>query len=323
MRIYLQLPQSGLAAGRLVLSGACGVALCLLPALPGQANDTTLNVNVNPPQQLSQYYDVPVRMASEHISIHFGRERSQVEVEFTFEDQSEYGTNFSAGFPDEDLLARYAYFGPQDPQGRIPGERFANLEGLNDFSGTSLNDNSVLTDFQAWTRPADAPESANQPLETQLLKIARIAYVAEAVANLGGDWTPADPEFNTLMFCHAFHMFLDAGERRIVGHSYSTLNGSNVESQQLFSYTLATGGTWAGTIGSTTVDAYLLDGLTAADLHLVSSGEEDYAALCNPAGAGWEQLAPDHLRFTWTDYNPEGDRGYVMLATQPKPPPSE
>src|SRR5207237_4109224 len=115
-------------------------------------------------------FGTPLRMAEEHITVHFGQTRSRVRVEFTFENTSDENASCTAGFPDEDLLARYADFGPKDKQGQAPGEHFGNTIENNDTSGASLNDASVLTDFKAWTRPAGSAASANQPLATHLIR---------------------------------------------------------------------------------------------------------------------------------------------------------
>jgi hypothetical protein len=292
-------------------------ALLLLAASPVFANDTTLNVNVNPPRQLGLDEDTPIRMAAEHITVHFGKQRSRVEVEFTFENTADDYAVCSAGFPDEDLLVRYAAFTPT-PKGAKPlDEKFANLGDLNYAAGKSLNDHSVLTDFKAWTRPAGQPATANQPLTTKLIRIERIAYVPEAVQSLGGKWQPDDQGLNNLMFCREFEMSFDPHQQLVVGHSYATRNGDNVLAQDLFNYTLATGRTWAGTIGQATIDVYLEDGLSAADLHFKQNAD-DYAAATNPSRTDFKQLDAQHLQAVWTDFDPAGKHGYILLATQPK-----
>jgi len=304
-------------AGR--LSVAMASALCLLPAAT-RANDTTLNVNVNPPRQLAQF-ELPIRMAAEHITVHFGRERSRVTVEFTFENLSDDELYCEAGFPDEDLLARWANYAGADAEGRVPADRFPSLNSRGDNAARSLDDTSVLTDFESWSRPAGAAPSANAPLATKLLRIERIAYEPEALASLGGSWQPSEfSAANELMFCRSFTLELGPREKIIIGHSYSTENGSNVESQRLFNYTLGTGRSWAGTIGQATLEVYLEDGLSVDDLHF-RTGPDDYGALSNPGREQWKQISATHLRAFWQDFEPRGARAYIMLATHPVPMP--
>lgn len=290
----------------------------LLLATAAFANDTTLNVNVDPPRQLSEF-DLPVRMAAEHITIRFGRERSQVEVEFTFENLSEEDVYCEAGFPDEDLLTRWANYAGADAGGQLPSDIFPSLNALGDLAARQLDDASVLTDFEAWSRPADAGPAVNEPLETKLLRIERIAYEPEALQSLGAKWPPSEySSANNLMFCHSFTLQLGPRERRVIGHRYSTLNGSNVLGQRLFSYTLGTGRSWAGTIGEALIDVYLVDTQSFPDLHFRSSAD-GYSVPCNPDREGWELPEPGHLRARWTDFEPSGAQGFIMLATQPLP----
>lgn len=303
---------------RTTISSGIAMAICLLLTTPAPANDTTLNVNVDPPRQLSEF-DLPIRMAAEHITVRFGRERSQVEVEFTFENLSDAEVYCEAGFPDEDLLARWASYAGVDAEVQLPLDIFPSLNSLGDLAARGLDDASVLTDFHAWSRPADSRPIDGEPLETKLLRIERIAYEPEALESLGGPWKPADfSAVNSLMFCRSFTLSLRPHEKRIIGHRYNTENGSNVEGQRLFNYTLGTGRTWAGTIGEALIDVYLEDGLGLADLKF-RDPEQDYYAACNPARDGWTQVDTAHLQARWTDFEPEGARAYIMLATQPRP----
>ncbi len=295
--------------------------LILLAAVPASANDTTLNVNVNPPRQLSDPA-MPVRMASEQITIHFARERSRVAVEFHFENNSESEVWLTAGFPDEDLLYRYAFFAA-DSTDYSPEWLFPGLSMLGDYPAAGIDDRSVLADFQAWMRPEGSPSTDNEPLETRLLRIERIAWEPEVLDSLGGSWQPSgDTGLNELMFCRAFDLHLGPRQKVVIGHSYSTASGSNVESQHLFNYTLATGSTWQGNIGAAQIDVLLDEGLTLADLNF-EDGEPGYGAFCNPPREQWREVEAGHLRAVWRDFEPGGERGYILLATRPLPPPSE
>lgn len=292
--------------------------LLLIAATPALANDTSLNVSVDPPRQLTLDENTPIRMASEHIIVHFGKQRSRVEVEFTFDNTSDGYATCAAGFPDEDLLLRYAAFTPTAPGAQPLDERFANLGDMNQQGGKSLSDTSVLTDFKAWTRPAGEPATANKTLKTNLIRIERIAYVPEAVQSLGRKWQPRElPDYNELMFCRAFDLSFDPHQQIVVGHSYATKNGDNVLDQQLFNYTLATGRTWAGTIGQATIEVYLEDGLKVSDLHFKGDAD-DYAAATNPGQADMRFIDDKHIMAVWTDFEPNHDHGYILLATQPK-----
>ncbi|MCC7478811.1 hypothetical protein IT575_10180 [bacterium] len=301
----------------------CVATLLLIAALPASANDTTLNVNVNPPRQLSDPA-MPVRMDSEQITVHFGRERCRVAVEFQFENTSDSEVWLSAGFPDEDLLYRYAFYGQAaSPAGAAADWLFPGLASLGDNPAAGIDDQSVLTDFKAWRRPAGSPVSASELLETRLLRIERIAWSPEVLSSLGGNWQPsADTGLNELMFCRVFDLHLQPGEKLVIGHSYSTLSGSNVESQALFNYTLSTGQTWQGSIGAAQIDVFLEDGLSFGDLNFENS-EPGYGAACNPPREQWRELEPGHLRTVWRDFEPTGGQGFILLATKPLPPPSE
>lgn len=309
------------AAGPAVLLLAAGALVLLTAVLPASANDTTLNVNVNPPRQLSDPA-MPVRMASEQITVHFGRERSRVAVEFHFENNSDSEVWLTAGFPDEDLLYRYAFFGAGSG-GQSPEWLFPGLSMLSDYPASGIDDHSVLTDFQAWQRTEGSPPADNARLETRLLRIERIAWEPEVLDSLGGNWQPSsDTGLNELMFCRAFDLNLGPRQKVVVGHSYSTLNGSNVESQRLFNYTLATGRTWQGNIGSAQIDILLEDGLSLDDINF-EGNEPGYGAFSNPPREQWRELEPGHLVCVWRDFEPAGDQGYILLATRPLPPPSE
>jgi hypothetical protein len=199
----------------------------------------------------------------------------------------------------------------------MPDYRFGGEELYGDYAGRGL-DEGVLRDFKSWTRQANWDEAQRQPLETKLVRIERIAYEPAALGSLGGSWQPSDATaLNCLMFCHAFPLDLEGRETRVVGHSYTTLTGSNVEQQYLFNYTLGTGRSWAGTIGKATVDLYLDDGLTIQDLQF-DGDPEAYAATCSPGRAEWQKVEPRHFRLVWEDFEPEGGRGYIMLATRPQ-----
>lgn len=308
---------------RIQIVAALVAALLLAAALPAAANDTTLNVNVNPPRQLSDPA-MPVRMAAETITVHFGRERCAVAIEFTFENNSEQDAWLTAGFPDEDLLYRYAFYGAAASDSDSgPAAYFPQFDMLGDNPASGIDDQSVLTDFRAWTRPEGSAPEAAAALETRLLRIERIAWVPEALDSLGGQWHPAeDGALNELMFCRAFDLHLAPHERLIVGHSYSTLSGGNVEGQALFNYTLATGRTWGGSIGEARIELFLEDGLSRADLNF-EGGEPGYGATCNPGAGEWSELEPGHLECVWRDFEPEGSRSYIMLASRPVPPPPQ
>lgn len=290
--------------------------ICLAGAtLHAFANDTTLNVNVDPPRQLGGHEAPPIRMAEEHLTIYFGREECRVLVEFTFVNEADYPVYTWAGFPDEDLLKRWMFYGPVDAQGNAPDYTFGGEALWGDYAGSGL-DHGALRDFTSWTRQANNNQSRHYPLETKLVRIERIAYEPAAIASLGGAWTPEESAtLNGLMFCHAFPLNLEAHDTMVVGHSYTTLTGSNVERQHLFNYTLGTGRSWAGTIGKATIDVHFEDGLTVEDLRFPESGDEPVAAT-SPALGQWEVLSPNIIRLVWEDFEPEGERSYIMLATK-------
>jgi hypothetical protein len=296
------------------------LAACLFAA-PAFANDTTLNVNVDPPRQLDGYEAPPIRMAAEHITVHFGEAECQVEVEFTFVNLSDEPVYCWAGFPDEDLLKAWMFYGPADQQGNLPDYTFGGEELWGDYGGRSL-DEGAISHFASWTRQANDNMALRQPLATKLVRIERIAYEPDAVDSLGAAWHRRDDtEFNRLMFCHVFPINLEARDTMVVGHSYTTLTGSNVEQQHLFNYTLGTGRTWQGTIGEAKIDVYLEDGLTLQDLQFRDT-PEFYGAVTSPAEVDWQRVAADHLQLVWTDFEPAGGQGYIMLATRPEAQPS-
>jgi hypothetical protein len=289
---------------------------CLALTIPAFANDTTLNVNVNPPRQLAGYDAVPIRMESEHITLHFGKQESKVDVEFTFVNQQREPIYCWAGFPDEDLVKRWLFYGPKDAQGNLPDYTFGGEELFGDYAGSGL-DGGALRDFKSWTRFASEAVKASQPLETKLVRIERIAYEPGAVASLGTDWPRReDTALNELMFCHVFPLNLNPLEPVVIGHGYTTLTGTNVEQQHLLSYTLGTGRSWAGTIGTATIDVYLEDGIKYEDLNF-ENAPDTYGAVSSPDRTQWKKLGPQHLQIVWSDFEPEGEQGYLLLATKP------
>lgn len=294
--------------------------LWLVPTL-GSANDTTLNTTVDPPRQLTEY-TLPVRMESERLHIGFGEDWCEVSVEFVFANDGDEPAWVWAGFPDEDLLQRYGLYAPEAERADDPPNGFAN-EAWGDSRVQGLDDASVLTDFRSWTRGAGESEAQNVELPTLLVQIEHVARPAEVFGNLG--YTLPDPDSlsaaSSLMFCHSFELNLEPHERRIVGHSYRTRTGSNVEQQRLFNYTLSTGKTWQGRIGRAEIYVELLDGYTVDDLQFASP--EAYAATTSPERASWLVLSNTELSLTWEDFEPEGAQGYLFLATKPVPPPGE
>ena len=123
----------------------------LLPAASALANDTTLNLSVYPPRPMA-VEELPVRMASEHITIHFGRAESSVTVEFLFENLSDYAVSSWVGFPDEDLLNRYLSYIAADSVPAPTAWEYYNM-WEDEFGGPAADPaDSRIQDFAAWCR---------------------------------------------------------------------------------------------------------------------------------------------------------------------------
>ena len=291
----------------------------LLPAGAALANDTSLNVNVDPPRLLSAEA-LPVRMQSEHITIHFGREQSSVTVEFVFENLEDNEVSAWVGFPDEDLLNRYlSFISPASVPGGDVWSYYNMYE--DELAGTAPGpDGSRIQNFQAWTRPADAPAASATDLPYSIMRIERLAASVPSLDGFpNGTWEP-QADVNNLLVCRAFQLTWAPKQSLVVGHSYKTSNGGNTLGQTLFQYTLATGGNWRGTIGRADIDIYL-DGWKASDLHFKSKQPQEYEIPFTIPGEGeLEKVSDTHLKATWRDFEPRSERGWVYLATQPTYP---
>jgi hypothetical protein len=301
-------------------TGLVGTAALLWLCAPGGAalaNDTSLNVGVDPPRLLGEDL-VPVRMAAEHITIHFGQERSQVEVEFTFHNLTDTELDCWAGFPDEDLLYRYVWSagaGSKDDMTAVDelAEKFRVSGGFDSETAGHVEN------FTAWTRLAGAPPSANAALPWKVLRIESLASSLpkqQAEPSVAGAWAPED--VNSLLVCRAFQLHLEPGKDLVVGHSYDTATGSNVESQSLFQYQLVTGRNWQGTIGEATIDIYVDEGLDGGKLFFGAPELPPYYPVTVPGKTELKRVAPGHYQVVWRDFEPEGDKGWVFLATAPR-----
>lgn len=295
---------------QLVLAGIASALWLGLGLTCARANDTTLNLGVSPPQLLEEG-EVPVRMLSEHISIHFGQQRTQVEVEFTFRNLADYSVDCWAGFPDEDLL--YRYISEQLAAGVTEDELLAKYR-VNEalmYGETA----SGITNFSAWTRAPGAP-AAKTALPYQVLRIESLASMTLPEAFPAGEWNSAPA--GSLLLCRAFQLHLDPEQELVVGHSYESDSGSNVESQALFQYQLVTGRNWQGTIGEAVIDVFLKDDVAQKGLFFGTAANEDYAPVTRPGTAELKPVAPGHYRAVWRDFEPEGDKGWIYLATTPR-----
>jgi hypothetical protein len=300
--------------------GLLGLATLLwlcLPGLAARANDTSLNVGVDPPRLLGEDL-VPVRMAAEHITIHFGQERSQVEVEFTFHNLTDTELDFWAGFPDEDLLYRYVWSAAsKDAADMTPVDELAQKFRVS--GGFDSETAGHVEHFKAWTRMAREPASANAELPCKVL---RIESLASSLPNpqdepaVAAAWSPED--VNSLLICRAFQLHLDPGTDIVVGHSYDTATGANVESQSLFQYQLVTGRNWQGTIGEATIDVYVEPDLAGGKLFFGAPDLPPYYPVTTPGKDELKRVAPGHYQVVWRDFEPEGGKGWVILATAPR-----
>lgn len=297
---------------------SCLAYFCAAPPV-ALANDTSLNVGVDPPRMLGEDL-LPVRMAAEHISIHFGKERSQVEVEFTFHNLTDTELDCWAGFPDEDLLYRYLWSAAaKDGTDITPVDELA--EKYRVGYGYESDSAGHVEHFKAWTRPAGQPVSANVELPWKIL---RIESLASSLPNpqdepaVSAAWSPEDA--NSLLFCRAFQLHLEPGKDLIVGHSYDTATGSNVESQSLFQYQLVTGRNWQGTIGEAVIDVFVDAALDDGKLFFGAPGLPPYYPVTVPGKNEFKRVAPGHYQIVWRDFEPEGDQGWIYLATAPRTP---
>jgi hypothetical protein len=295
------------------LGWICALSLLWLCVLltNSSANDTSLNLKVSPPQLLGEG-ETPVRMASEHITIHFGAPRSQVEVEFRFKNLADYPVDCWAGFPDEDLM--YRYIAEQLAAGVTEDELFDKYE-IDDMLvyGEVSGD---IQHFTAWTRAADNVHGARTPLPYELMKIESLASTAAPNSFPKGEWTPAPP--GSLLMCRAFKLHLEPGQELVVGHSYDSATGGNVEMQSLFQYQLVTGRNWAGTIGEAVIDVYLDASLSKAGLYFGGTNLPEGYPRTKPGKDVLKPVAPGHYHAVWRDFEPDGERGWIFLATKPR-----
>jgi hypothetical protein len=301
-------------------TGLLGLAALLWLCLPGtaaRANDTALNVGVDPPRLLGEDL-APVRMAAEHITIHFGKERSQVEVEFTFHNLTDTELGFWAGFPDEDLLYRYVWSAaPANATDTTPVDDLADKFRIG--YGYESDSGGHVENFTAWTRMASEPASANTPLPCKVLRIESLASSLPSPQDeptVAAAWAPED--VNSLLICRAFQLHIEPGKDLVVGHSYDTGTGGNVESQSLFQYQLVTGRNWQGTIGEATIDVYVEPDLAGGKLFFGAPDLPPYYPVTVPGKDELKRVAPGHYQCVWRDFEPEGEKGWVILATAPR-----
>ena len=286
------------------------------------ANDSAMNLNVDPPEPMNEQY-VPIRMEAEHIEIWFGRDYSEVKVEFVFRNITNRKSYTHAGFPDEDLLYTYYsktwlidtygggqvyYDGPDSSMFTYADREDAAERGLvNDEGG-------VIFNFTAWTRPEGMGVDANRPLPYWIERIRRDKAVDEA-AMARDEWDSAESPHDVVSICRMFDLFLNPDQAVVIGHQYTTPNGGIANGQETFSYTLSTGANWKDTIGETVIDIYLADGLTVDDVCWECPVE--WVEYTHPVREQWEVIDDQHIRLVYEDYEPEGDTGYLLLCTYP------
>jgi len=292
----------------------------LLPAASALANDTTLNLSVYPPRPIGAS-DLHVRMKSEHITIHFGREESRVEVEFVFENLADYEATAWVGFPDEDLLNRYLSFIAVDNSHEPSAWQFYNM-WEDEFGGPAADPaESRIEDFKTWMRLASEPESSSVELPYSIIRIERTTSFVPDLTDFPNAKWELQMALNGLLVCRAFELTWGPKQSLVVGHSYKTANGANVLGQVLFQYTLETGGNWRGTIGRADIDLYLEDGWQASDLRFKEKQPQEYEIpFTVPDASEFEQVSDTHLSATWRDFEPQGERGWIYIATQPTYP---
>lgn len=292
-------------------------------ATVAQANDTSLNLSVDPPRPLGEDL-APVQMAAEHIAIRFGKERTKVEVEFTFRNLSDEELDCWAGFPDEDLLYRYLWSAAQSPDDMTGVDELAERFDLGymTYSDTA----GKVENFEAWTRPAGDPQAASTPLECKVVRIESLAStlaVPQDEPAVKAQWTSMD--VNSLLLCRAFQLHFAPKQVLIVGHRYEAATGGNVEDQALFQYQLITGRNWQGPIGEAVIDVFLEPDVASRGLFFGSPKLPPYYPVTKPGKDELQRITPGHYRLVWRDFEPEGEKGWVFLATPPRegPPPDE
>jgi len=303
-------------AAKLGLAIAAGAGIALMLAAVASANDTSLNLSVDPPRLLGEDL-APVQMAAEHIAIHFGKERTKVEVEFTFRNLSDEELDCWAGFPDEDLLYRYLWSAAGSPDDMSGVDALAERYGL--ASVIDSDTAGKVENFEAWTRPAGEPGAASTPLECKVIRIESLASTLAAPQDepaVKAQWTPMDA--NSLLLCRAFQLHFAPKQELIVGHRYDAATGSNVESQALFQYQLITGRNWQGPIGEAVIDVYLEPDVAGLGLYFGSAKLPGYYPVTKPGQDELQRIVPGHYRLVWRNFEPEGEKGWVFLATPPR-----
>jgi len=310
-------------AVRLGLAVSAGASIALMLAAVAVADDGAMNLNVDPPRLLDDD-SVPVQMASERITIHFGQVRTKVEVEFTFRNLSDEEVDCWAGFPDEDLLDHYLWSAERSQGGHRTFDELAGWYGLKNM--IDANTLGRVENFEAWIRPAGEPQSASTPLE---YKVIRIESLASTLANpqdepgVKAQWVPA--EMNSLLLCRAFQLHFAPKQELIVGHRYQTATGAVDTVYPTFDYQLVTGRNWQGPIGEAVVDVFLEPDLASPELLFGLAGLPYYYLFTDPGKDELRRIAPGHYRLVWRNFEPEGEKGWVHLVGPPREglPPDE
>lgn len=262
----------------------CAGALLVLTAGAVLANDTAINSGAHGPAPLGEFAgeESVIRMVSETIDIHFGREQSTVACRFTFRSTKTTGdARQTVGFPDV-----------------LTGE---------DANVGTIRSLETLIDG----RKVEAKKQAGW-FETTEYGIPH--------SGLGELRADAPPETIQRADFYTIDVAFPPGKDVVIERRYVADNGADVMGTKTLSYTTHTGAIWKDTIGR--ADFHVtLDGWTVDDLAFEDGPQRvaprQQSMWTSPNLKEWTVVSPTELKMTWENFEPavHKTRRGIFLAT--------
>jgi|GEM_PF-1982436 len=285
-----------------------GVAVvCILAFLcaTASADDSIMNLGVDPPQPLNRECDY-IRMKAERLRFYFSWDETRVEAEFDLENLTDGREGLTVGFPDDALVRAYM---------KSITKEEASKRGISDYWDYIYLDTAGVKPYRDFTTWVGTPDNIIKGTVYKFEKGNETAILKSETISPDAEWD--EWPHSEVALWHCTKLRWQPHETITVGHTYTADNGwiGLGGGQPDYFYLLTTGANWAGTIGRAEVDLYLEGGMTIEDLALGDPpcAGDDYA---NPQLDGWEVVSPTHLRLVWEDFDPVEKKAYIRILAR-------
>ena len=282
-------------------------AMCILAFLcaTASADETLINLGVDPPRPLNRECEY-LRMKAERLRFYFSWDETRVEAEFDLENLNDGREMLTVGFPDDALVRAYMK--------SITNEE-ASERGISAYWDYIYLDTAGVKPYRDFATWVGTPDNVVEGTVYRFEKRNDTAVLKSEAISPDAEWD-VWPDGEVALW-HCTKLRWEPHETITIGHTYTADNGGHGLGwwQPYYSYVLATGGNWAGTIGRAEVDLYLEGGMTIEDLALGDppcAGYDD----ANPQLDGWEVVSPTHLHLVWEDFDPVEKKAYIRILAR-------